>query len=252
MDDEVSQSFKSISHPIRVQILLMLSKRLNTGYQFSELSRELQIESGGKLAFHLDKMKDLVFVNGEGRYSLTEQGRKAVQAVIILGESENNSNDHENLSKSKVLNQSSKFEDFTSRTSNTTEINRPGRLLRSYKSRYGVYYLIWLISILLITLTNGDPAWIVFAVSFGILFSYLYLTTQQTYIHSRNLIGLVSIITILLFFLGVMLSGGDEIITIVSLIISLLLNVIITIMIKFVQKPKIVPSTETYPVYDEQ
>ncbi|MCE7733737.1 MAG: winged helix-turn-helix transcriptional regulator [Candidatus Heimdallarchaeota archaeon] len=97
----ISTSFKSISHPIRVQILLMLAERINAGYNFSELSRELQIESSGKLAFHLEKMEDLIMQSDSGRYNLTDKGKKAVQAVQILGVQ---SNDNEGLtSNAKVL-----------------------------------------------------------------------------------------------------------------------------------------------------
>ena len=63
----------------------MLAERMNTGFQFSELSRELHIESSGKLAFHLEKMQDLIFQENEGRYSLTEKGQKAVEAIKLLG-----------------------------------------------------------------------------------------------------------------------------------------------------------------------
>ena len=85
MTDDISTSFKSISHPIRVHILLMLAERMQDGYAFGDLSRALSIESSGKLAFHLDKLGDLLEQEDDGRYYLNEKGRKAVQAIQILG-----------------------------------------------------------------------------------------------------------------------------------------------------------------------
>jgi len=85
MTDDISTSFKSISHPIRVHILLMLAEHMQDGYAFGDISRALSIESSGKLAFHLDKLSDLLEQEDDGKYYLNEKGRKAVQAIQILG-----------------------------------------------------------------------------------------------------------------------------------------------------------------------
>lgn len=83
---DISTSFKSISHPIRIQILLLLAEKINNGANFTNLSKDLQIESSGKLAFHLEKLKgDLIAQSEDGRYYLTDHGKKAVQAIKILG-----------------------------------------------------------------------------------------------------------------------------------------------------------------------
>ncbi len=77
-------SLKSLSHPVRVQILFLLAERPE-GKSFSDLSRELQIESSGKLAFHLEKLSDFVKKGDNGKYILTENGYKAIQALKLLG-----------------------------------------------------------------------------------------------------------------------------------------------------------------------
>lgn len=85
MSEDISASFKSIGHPIRVQILLILADHLNNGFQFSELSRELQIESSGKLSFHLEKLDTLLSQDKDGRYYLNDQGKRVVEAIRLLG-----------------------------------------------------------------------------------------------------------------------------------------------------------------------
>ena len=54
MSDEV---FEAISHPLRIKILKLLA---NKPRSFSELKRELGIESSGKLDFHLKKLRNLI------------------------------------------------------------------------------------------------------------------------------------------------------------------------------------------------
>ncbi len=78
---EEDEKFEAISHPLRIKILELLSKR---AMGFSELKRELGIESSGKLDFHLKKLKGLVILDEDGRYTLTKDGYSALQAVITI------------------------------------------------------------------------------------------------------------------------------------------------------------------------
>ncbi|RLI11985.1 hypothetical protein DRO35_04080 [Candidatus Bathyarchaeota archaeon] len=78
---EEDEKFEAISHPLRIKILESLSKR---AMGFSELKRELGIESSGKLDFHLKKLEELVTLNKDGRYTLTRDGYSALQAVTTI------------------------------------------------------------------------------------------------------------------------------------------------------------------------
>ncbi|MCD6470555.1 helix-turn-helix transcriptional regulator [Candidatus Bathyarchaeota archaeon] len=70
--------FDAISHPLRIEILKELSKRPR---RFAEIKRELKIESSGLLDFHLKKLDDLIMINKDGLYALTEKGFAALQAI---------------------------------------------------------------------------------------------------------------------------------------------------------------------------
>ena len=48
---------------------------------FSELKREVGIESSGHLQFHLGKLAHLVGTNAEGSYSLTDDGKEALRML---------------------------------------------------------------------------------------------------------------------------------------------------------------------------
>jgi len=85
MSDNISSSFKSLSHPIRVQILLILADHGINGSQFTDISRELQIESSSKLSFHLEKLAELINQDDTGRYYLNEKGKTAISAIHMLG-----------------------------------------------------------------------------------------------------------------------------------------------------------------------
>ena len=76
MDSE--KLFQAISHPLRVEMLKTLSQR---PLHFSELKRKLKIKSSGLLDFHINKLKGLVTLDEEGRYTLTEEGYSALQIV---------------------------------------------------------------------------------------------------------------------------------------------------------------------------
>jgi hypothetical protein len=48
---------------------------------FADLKRELKISSSGLLDFHLKKLDELITVNKEGRYALTEKGFAALTTI---------------------------------------------------------------------------------------------------------------------------------------------------------------------------
>jgi len=70
--------FEAVSHPIRIDIVQILAEK---PLGFADLKRELKISSSGLLDFHLKKLDDLITVNKEGRYSLTEKGFAALTTV---------------------------------------------------------------------------------------------------------------------------------------------------------------------------
>ena len=72
--------FDAISHPLRIEILKELSKR---PMRFAELKRELKIASSGLLDYHLRKLDDLIMINRDGLYALTDRGFAALQAVEV-------------------------------------------------------------------------------------------------------------------------------------------------------------------------
>jgi len=70
--------FEAVSHPIRIDIVRMLAEK---PLGFADLKRELKISSSGLLDFHLKKLDDLITVNKEGCYSLTDKGYAALTTV---------------------------------------------------------------------------------------------------------------------------------------------------------------------------
>ena len=75
------EMFEAVSHPLRVEIIRKLAER---PMRFSELKRELGVESSGKLDFHLKKLEGLVAVDDDGRYYLTRDGYAALQAIEAI------------------------------------------------------------------------------------------------------------------------------------------------------------------------
>ncbi len=73
--------FEAVSHPLRIKILRALEER---PMRFSDLKRRLGVRSGGHLDFHLKKLNGLVDVDEAGRYALTEEGYKALQAIEVI------------------------------------------------------------------------------------------------------------------------------------------------------------------------
>jgi DNA-binding HxlR family transcriptional regulator len=72
--------FEAVSHPLRIEILKELAKE---PMRFADIKRKLKIESSGLLDFHLKKLDDLITINKEGLYTLTEKGFSALQAVEV-------------------------------------------------------------------------------------------------------------------------------------------------------------------------
>jgi DNA-binding HxlR family transcriptional regulator len=70
--------FEAVSHPIRIDIVKILAEK---PLGFADLKRELKISSSGLLDFHLKKLDDLISVNKEGCYALTEKGFAALTTV---------------------------------------------------------------------------------------------------------------------------------------------------------------------------
>jgi DNA-binding HxlR family transcriptional regulator len=72
------EMFEAVSHPIRIDIVQILAEK---PLGFADLKRELRISSSGLLDFHLKKLDELITINKEGRYSLTEKGYAALTTV---------------------------------------------------------------------------------------------------------------------------------------------------------------------------
>jgi len=73
--------FDAISHPMRIEILKLLSKK---PLGFADMKRALKIDSSGQLDFHLKKMAVLVKPDPHGMYTLTERGFAALYAVNVV------------------------------------------------------------------------------------------------------------------------------------------------------------------------
>jgi DNA-binding HxlR family transcriptional regulator len=72
------EMFEAVSHPIRIDIVQILAEK---PLGFADLKRQLKIKSSGLLDFHLKKLDELVIINKEGRYSLTEKGFAALTTI---------------------------------------------------------------------------------------------------------------------------------------------------------------------------
>ncbi len=70
--------FDAVSHPLRIEIVKTLAEK---PLRFADLKRNLKISSSGLLDFHLKKLGDLIAINHEGCYSLTEGGFAALTSV---------------------------------------------------------------------------------------------------------------------------------------------------------------------------
>ncbi|MGQ9596976.1 MAG: DUF7347 domain-containing protein [Thermoproteota archaeon] len=71
----------AVAHPLRVEILKLLAKGPR---RFVDIKRELKVDTSGLLDFHLKKLGDLISINNEGHYVLSEKGFAALQAIETL------------------------------------------------------------------------------------------------------------------------------------------------------------------------
>jgi DNA-binding transcriptional ArsR family regulator len=78
-----AEVFEALGHPTRIRILQELSEK---PLAFSELRRAAGLESNGLLTFHLGKLKDLVKLNSDGAYALTDGGREALRLIETVHE----------------------------------------------------------------------------------------------------------------------------------------------------------------------
>jgi DNA-binding HxlR family transcriptional regulator len=72
------EMFEAVSHPIRIDIVQILAEK---PLGFADLKRELKISSSGLLDFHLKKLGELIAIDKEGHYSLTEKGFAALTTI---------------------------------------------------------------------------------------------------------------------------------------------------------------------------
>lgn len=87
-DAHSAEVFEALGHPNRIRIL----KALSSGpLGFSQLRREVEMESSGLLAFHLQKLNRFVKTDSGGNYTLTEEGREALRVANAVGNHATNS-----------------------------------------------------------------------------------------------------------------------------------------------------------------
>lgn len=75
---KVSELFEKISHPTRVEILKMLEV---SPLNFSQLKSRLGIESSGNVDHHLKKLEDLIYLDSDGLYKISDEGKEAMRAI---------------------------------------------------------------------------------------------------------------------------------------------------------------------------
>ena len=78
-----AEVFEALGHPTRIRILTDLSEK---PLAFSELKRATGLQSNGLLTFHLGKLNDMVKLNSEGAYALTDDGREALRLIQTVHE----------------------------------------------------------------------------------------------------------------------------------------------------------------------
>jgi DNA-binding HxlR family transcriptional regulator len=76
-----AELFEAISHPERIKILKILSKKPSS---FASLKRQLGIQSSGNLDYHLKKLRQLVKVQQDGLYGLTDAGKEALLSIEAI------------------------------------------------------------------------------------------------------------------------------------------------------------------------
>jgi len=74
-DSSRAELFEALGHPTRIRILRTLEGKSTS---FSELKKEMAIDSSGHLQFHLAKLSGLITTNASGNYELTDDGKEAL------------------------------------------------------------------------------------------------------------------------------------------------------------------------------
>ncbi|MHB1909368.1 MAG: ArsR/SmtB family transcription factor [Nitrososphaerales archaeon] len=80
-DKTRAELFDALGHPARVKLLQALNQR---ALSFSDLKKEIGIESSGHLSFHLGKLSELVRSTPSGLYELTDDGKEALHLVKVM------------------------------------------------------------------------------------------------------------------------------------------------------------------------
>ena len=86
-DSSRAELFEALGHPTRVKILRSLQ---SGALGFTELKKEVGIESSGHLQFHMGRLGNLVGTSPDGSYILTDEGREALRVLSMarVGNSE--------------------------------------------------------------------------------------------------------------------------------------------------------------------
>lgn len=80
-DSSRAELFDALGHPTRIKILQALNQQ---AMSFSELKKQVGIESSGHLSFHIGKLGSLVRTTPEGAYELTDDGREAFHLAEVM------------------------------------------------------------------------------------------------------------------------------------------------------------------------
>jgi len=75
---KVFELFEKISHPTRVKILKLLEA---SPMNFSQLKNKLGTESSGNLDHHLKKLEDLIYLDSDGLYKISDDGKEAIRSI---------------------------------------------------------------------------------------------------------------------------------------------------------------------------
>ena len=78
--EEVSKFFSTLSHPLRREILIYISK--NGEQSFTDLMKALNVDTG-KMSFHMRRLRLLLEQDLSGKYRLNKLGDKA---LLLIGE----------------------------------------------------------------------------------------------------------------------------------------------------------------------
>jgi DNA-binding transcriptional ArsR family regulator len=80
--EQITQFFTVLKHPIRREILNILSQE--EALSFSELMRSVNLKDTGTFGFHLNVLGPLLKQDTEGQYCLSDLGKTAHQLIISI------------------------------------------------------------------------------------------------------------------------------------------------------------------------